>query len=216
MSQITIDISDRFFSAFGYIPSGAPKTAVIAGNIAEGGKTAGMKYGLDRATQAMITPNIKHYTVNVLDRQFADITLKCKDSVYKFANTLLTEEVEGVLAPAPVIYFSRDKNIVTTNIDGSDAVVVESFGTKQWTISIEGLLIDMDNHGYPGEKIKKLREIFETNAIFDVLDCQLLEDLGIQSLYFKTLTELKFVEDYSDTVSFKTIAHSIKPVEFFI
>jgi len=216
MSQIIIDIAERFHAAFGYIPSGIPRRADIASNIATGVETAAKKYGIDKASQAIIKPHIQRFAVRVLERQFADITLKNGEKLYQFKNGLVTEEIPDVLATAPVFSFKRKKNIKTTAIDNSDAVVVESFGTQQWDITMDGLLIDLSEHGYPGDKIKQFREMFEINDILEVLDCQLLDDLGIKSLYFDSIEEMKFVEGYNDTVMYKIKAYSIKPVEFFI
>ena len=74
----------------------------------------------------------------------------------------------------------------------------------------------MDNHNYPSSKMRSFRSIFETNDIFDVIDSQIFEDLGIKSIYIERLDELKVLEDYQDTVQFKMTAYSIKPLEFFI
>ena len=115
-----------------------------------------------------------------------------------------------------MVSFTRDKNIKKTTIDGSDFEVVECFGLKPWKITISGLLIDMDNHNYPSSKMRSFRSIFETNDIFDVIDSQIFEDLGIKSIYIERLDELKVLEDYQDTVQFKMTAYSIKPLEFFI
>ena len=74
----------------------------------------------------------------------------------------------------------------------------------------------MDNHQYPSSKMRSFRTIFETNDIFDVLESQIFEDLGIQSIYIENLEELKVLDDYQDTIQYKMTAHSIKPLEFFI
>ena len=134
---------------------------------------------------------------------------------YKFANTLFGK-IPGVLAPPPMVSFKRLKNIKTSNIDGSDIEVVESFGLKPWEITIAGLLIDMENHQSPSSKMRTFRTIFETNDVFDVLESQIFEDLGIESIYIDRLDELKVLEDYQDTIQFKMTAFSIKPLEFFI
>ena len=115
-----------------------------------------------------------------------------------------------------MLSFTRDKNIITTAIDGSDAVIVESFGVKPWKITLEGILVDLENHHYPGSKMRQLRELFEANTTFEVWDCDILADLGIEQVYFEKIKELKVLEDYQDTVKYQIKAESIKPVEFFI
>lgn len=216
MSQIIINIADRFLAAFGYIPSGIPRRADIGSNIAESVKIAGMKYGIDRATRAMIQPYMKKYIIEVIDRDFANLTLKNGSKTYYFKNTFVTEDMSGVLSCAPTFSFTREKNIKTTAIDNSDMVVVESFGSKQWNIDIDGLLIDLENHWYPSNKLQQFREMFGVNDVFEVLDCKLLHDLGINSLYITDIGKLDFVEEYNDTIKYKLKAKSIKPVEFFM
>lgn len=76
--------------------------------------------------------------------------------------------------------------------------------------------MDLDEHSYPSERVQKLRELFEINDILEVLECKMMDDLNIQSLYIEKLDELKFVEGFNDTISYKFTAHSIKPLEFFI
>ena len=115
-----------------------------------------------------------------------------------------------------MLKFTRDKNIVTTAVQGSDNVVVEYFGLKQWDITIEGLLVDLDEHQYPTSKVQSLRQMFETPDTFDVLECQIMTDLGINALYFSKVMDLAVLEDYPDTVKYKLSAWSIQPPEFTI
>lgn len=135
---------------------------------------------------------------------------------YEFRNGILTDAVAGILAPPPMLTFERKKNIITTKVDGSDAVIVESFGLEPWTITIDGILVDLQNHQYPASELRQLREMFETNTTYEVWDCDILADLGVEQMYFEKVADLKVLEDYQDTVKYKLTAHSIKPVEFFI
>ena len=115
-----------------------------------------------------------------------------------------------------MLSFTRSKNIVKTVVDGSDSEVIESFGCKSWDITIEGILIDLDEHSYPSDKVQQLRALFEINDILEVMDNQICEDLRIQSIYFESLEKLEIVQGFNDTMQFKIKAHSIKPLEFFI
>ena len=101
-------------------------------------------------------------------------------------------------------------------MDGSDSEVIECFGTKSWVVTIEGILIDLDAHEYPSEKVQKIRELFEINDILEVIDNRICDDLGIQSIYIEKLDKLDFVQGYNDTMSYGLKANSIKPLEFFI
>ena len=64
--------------------------------------------------------------------------------------------------------------------------------------------------------MQQLRQMFETPSIFDVLECQVMTDLGINALYFESVNDLAVLEDYPDTVKYKFIAKSIEPAEFTI
>lgn len=216
--SVNIDIAARMFAAHGFLPSGKPNRATVSAGIAGAYiNNAGISIGLDRANIAIIS---KHIGANVYSDEhcFADLTLRNSDTgtFYEFRNGILTDAVSGVLAPPPMLTFTRDKNIITTAVDGSDAVIVESFGAKAWDITMEGILIDMQHHTYPANEMRQLREMFEANTTFEVWDSDLLADLEIEQVYIEKLSELKVLEDYPDTVKFKMTLKSIKPVEFFI
>ena len=216
--MIDIDITDRMFAAFGYVPSGYPKQEVMRAGIAAAyASDAAISIGLGRANIALIKNRIGA-NVFVNGCSFADLTLRNSENgkCYEFANGLLSEAATGILAPPPMLSFQRDKNIIKTAVDGSDSEVVESFGCKSWEITMEGILVDMENHQYPQTKMQEFREMFEINNTFEVLDCDILADLGIENVYIDKLNELKVLMEYQDTIKYKLIAHSIKPVEFFI
>lgn len=214
--MIVVELSKRYLSAFGCIPSGYPDTATIGDNIKAGIERAALNIGRERANIGIMSANMRRFVTNVNEFNWADFTLRNGGTYYKFANTLLFEEIPGVLAPPPMVSFKRKKSIKTTNVDGSDIEVVECFGLKPWEISISGLLIDTDNHKYPSSKMRSFRTIFETNDVFDVLDSQIFEDLGINSIYIDRLDDLKVLEDFQDTIQFKMTAYSTRPLEFFI
>ncbi len=56
--------------------------------------------------------------------------------------------------------------------------------------------------------------MFETSDLFDVLECQIMTDLGINALYFTKVENISVVEDYPDTVKYQLKAKSIEPAEF--
>ena len=216
--MIDIDLTDRMFAAFGYVPSGYPKQDVMRAGIAAAyASDAAISIGLGRANIALIKKKIGA-NVFVNGCSFADLTLRNSENgkCYEFANGLLSEVATGILAPPPMLSFQRDKNIIKTAIDGSDSEVVESFGCKSWEITMEGILVDMESHQYPQTKMQELREMFEVNNSFEVFDCDIMADLGIENIYIDKLNELKVLMEYQDTIKYKLIAHSIKPVEFFI
>lgn len=216
--MIDIDITDRLFAAFGYVPSTKPKQEVMREGIAAAyASDAAISVGLGRANIALIKNRIGG-NVFVDDCSFADLTLRDSESgkCYEFANGLLNEAATGILAPPPMLTFERSKKIVKTTIDGSDSEVVESYGCGSWEITMEGILVDMENHQYPRAKMQEFREMFEVNNSFEVFDCDILADLGIENIYFERITKLEVMKDYQDTIKYQMKAHSIKPVEFFI
>ena len=235
MSRITIDLNDRYKRAFTYLPRllkgsemeqhiAQHNTLIAAQNLAmsEGGRLLDKKLiainnSKDRTGHAKFSSGaeIEIYTN---DFTFADLKLKsAKDGEeYEFKNSILTKNGSGIFAAAPMMKFSRDKNIVTTAVQGSDNVVVESFGMGQWTIIMEGLLIDMDAHKFPSIKVQQLRQMFETPEVFDVEKCQVMTDLGINAIYFTKVEDLAVLDDYPDTVKYKLTAKSVQPPEFSI
>ena len=64
--------------------------------------------------------------------------------------------------------------------------------------------------------MQQLRQMFETPDTFDVLECQVMTDLGVNAINFEKLEQLSVLEDYPDTVKYKFIAKSIEPAEFTI
>jgi len=191
--MLTIDLYGRFSSAFGF----------VAANIRTRTQPHGTPSGVE---------------VYVADATFADLKLKsAKDGkVYEFRNTILSDTDNGIFAPPPMLKFDRAKKITATAIAGSDNVVVEDFGLEQWTITMDGLLVDMENHQYPTAKMQRFRQLFETPDTFDVLECQVMTDLGINALYFESVKDLAVVDNYPDTVKYKLSAKSIQPPEFTI
>ena len=81
---------------------------------------------------------------------------------------------------------------------------------------MDGILVDMDSHQYPTAKMQRFRQLFETPDTFEVLECQVMTDLGITALYFEKVDGLTVLSDYPDTVKYSLKAKSIQPPEFTI
>jgi len=71
----------------------------------------------------------------------------------------------------------------------------------------------MAQHQYPGKQVKQLRKFNDINGYMDVT-CQLLNDLGIYSIYTTGMDELTGVEGFEDTLSYSFTARSAQPAEF--
>ncbi len=149
---------------------------------------------------------------------FAEIKLSYEDQELHFGFMNLKgndDKDASILAPPPLVTFERSKNTTITIIDdGDESEIVENFGLNSWDIEIEGMLIDLNNHHYPQEALKKLSVFFEINDIITVTS-GLFNDLNIHSLWFKK-QGVKPVEGFPDTIRFSLSAKSIKPAEFSI
>ena len=211
--RYTVDLISRYQSALGFISgtlvgeleglvNGAIFKAGIAFNEA---RWEALKLKQDRKLDAEVfAPS---------DWCWAEMTLKHEDESLDFCIGNLTGETDGVFAPPPLMRFRRSKNINVTVVDGGDeAEIVENFGVNSWDIDLNGILVDMDGHEYPGEKVRKLAKFFEINDIIDVA-CDLLQDMGIKSLYFKE-QGFEPVEGFPDTIKYSLVAKSIKPAVF--
>ena len=212
--RYTVDLITRYQSAFGFV------TGTLAGEL-EGALNggifrAGMAYNEGRWRAAMAGKGNRTYDVEMYaprEWQWAEMTMKHEGKELHLGMGSLLKETQGVFAPPPLLRFRRTKNITVTVIDGGDeAEVVENFGVNSWDIEMSGLLVDMDEHNYPGEKVKELAKFFEINDVIEVA-CPLLLDMGIKSIYFKE-QGLEPVEGFSDTVKYSLMAKSIKPVLF--
>lgn len=116
------------------------------------------------------------------------------------------------LAPPLMLSFSRGKNVVKTAIDRSEIEVIEYFGLKPYTIKIQGILIDMENHNYPSELVRMISGMFEEPGTFKVSGT-MFDDLGISEIFFEDGFEVSFVEGYADTVKFSVDATMTSPLE---
>lgn len=132
----------------------------------------------------------------------------------------------NVFAP-PIIWVARKmKNVIITNVDGGinndgnttqvnkGTEVVERWGDSEWDISIQGLLIDMDQHIFPISKLETLRKFFEIPSPVEVAG-QIWDVMGINSIWFSEFSPVP-VPGFQDTVSFTLQARSIRPVEFYL
>ena len=189
-SELILSLSGRYAAAFGLLASaGKPDGARISGD-----------YKLE-----FFGPE---------NPEAAEISFTWEGNEIRFARMPFSnvEGIGNILAPPPIITFSRAKHLIETPVNGSDNVVVERWGTKQWEIRIAGLLIDVENRQYPKEYIRKLNRLFSYNGVVDVAGDQ-FEAKDIASVYFQRIG-ISPVPGYADTVKFTLTARSITPVGF--
>lgn len=143
------------------------------------------------------------------DQSIENIKLEWENQALEFNNIFMIDG-ETYFAPPPIITFVREKNLVTTEISGSDSVVIERWGTNPWEIDITILLIDMNNRQYPSEWIRKVSKLFDYNGVIRVEGVQ-FEEKDIDSIYLEKI-DIKSVDNFSDTIQVQLTAKSIREV----
>lgn len=193
-----INIGERFQSAYGFVP-------VMLTN------EKGMPGG-----QYLPAFGVKTYDALQLEQTFEDVAIYGNGHDLEFKGNMISKSgsLGKVFAPPPMISYRRAKKLIITNVDGTDTEVVERFNNGVWEMTIQGLLVDMEEHLFPKDKLTILNDIFEIGAVFNVTG-EWFEALKIDSIYL-----LEFmpggVQGYMDTVTYTIVARSIKPVEFFL
>jgi hypothetical protein len=183
------DFTGRFAAAFGFVPGSL----------------------LGAALDAISPLNVGEMGVNADD--FDDVRLyRGQEDEYYFAFKALGDGYGGVLATPPMLSLKRSKKLIETEVDNSSIVVVERYGTQPYEIDWKGLLIDMDAHVFPLDKMESIHKIFEVNAEWSV-SSQILNALGIESVYIRSVS-FDFVEGYEDTISYTLDMRAIKPLEY--
>lgn len=127
-------------------------------------------------------------------------------------SAILHGDKGSLFAPPLLISFSQEKSLIETEVNDDDPIVIERWGTKPWDITMNGLLIDLENRIYPSDEIRRLNQNWKYNGVVKVIGKQ-FEERDIDSLYFKSIS-FTSVEGYQDTVQFTINASSIKAVNF--
>lgn len=125
-------------------------------------------------------------------------------------NGMLMGDDSSIFAPPLMMDFSKEKNLIETEVSGGDAEVIERWGTKPWNIDIKGLLIDVSGRQYPTDKIEELTKFFDYNNIIEVIGQQFYEK-NIDSIYLRSIN-ISPLEGFTDTIQFSLTARSIKEV----
>jgi hypothetical protein len=194
------DCTGRFMAAFGFV------AATFAGK------------KMNELANIIRNDNLDGTAVYLWDKSttFDEVTLY-RDSdgaseEYKFAFQSITDDYSSVFATAPMLSLKRAKKLTITPIDNSDIEVVERYATEPYEISWRGLLIDMENHEFPLEKMEQLNKIFEFNGVWNVAS-EILQAVGVESIFIKDIS-FDFVEGYEDTISYTMTTRAIRPLEY--
>lgn len=145
--------------------------------------------------------------------KFDEVKLYRDKIEFDFAFREIAEEYNTVFATPPMLSFSRQKKLIVTSIDNVDDIeVVERYNTSPYDVDWKGLLIDMDNHTFPADKLKQLNEIFKFNGIWNV-SSEIFDALEITAIYIQEV-QIDFVEGFEDTIAYSFKMRAIKDLEY--
>ncbi|OFX62698.1 MAG: hypothetical protein A2066_18875 [Bacteroidetes bacterium GWB2_41_8] len=189
------DFSGRLQAAFGFV------AATTATRLAQ------------KAFGDVVKKSDLNVDVYVMSREatFDEVTLYSGSETYHFAYRSMAEQYSEVFATPPMLSLKRAKKLVITPIDNSDIEVVERYGTEPYEITWRGLLIDMENHEFPIDKMEALNRIFEASREW-MVSSEILQKVGVLALYIRDI-QIDFVEGFEDTIAYTMTTRAIRPVE---
>lgn len=197
MANVTIELTGRFDAAFGFLARNIVPRSVA------------------------INP-YQMQTFDEGDSEFENVTLEYQRegadtttlnfSSFPFVRGGSNGALESIVAPPPLIEFSRDKVQVTTPINNSGDEVLEHWNTQQYNIRMRGILVDMDNHTRPSDLVTMIHRLFEYNGVIDATGTQFFE-LEIAYIYLKNV-QINSVVGYPDTVQYTLQAKATREVGF--
>jgi len=197
MAKFVLDLFTRYQTAFGFVAYNAVESLTNKKRVGNSSKFSGAQVYVKTG-----------YCFADMEITNGDFNIKLGDPNF-FANN----NGDTLFVGPPMISTSREKILSITSPDRSEAEIVENFGKKSYEIKIKGIIVDMAQHQYPGKQVKQLRKFNDINGYMDVT-CQLLNDLGIYSIYTTGMDELTGVEGFEDTLSYSFTARSAQPAEF--
>jgi hypothetical protein len=191
-SNITIDLVARYAAAFGMMAAGKAIEKVFVD------KTENKDY------------NFQYFPLQDGNIEYVKMVVPGEDPL-EFS-TVLHGDRGNIFAPPLLIGFSQEKSLIETEVNDDDPIVIERWGTKPWDITMNGILIDLNNRIYPTDEIRRLSKNWKYNGVVKVIGKQ-FEERDIDSLYFRSIN-FTSVEGYQDTIQFTINASSIKAVNF--
>lgn len=228
MKELTINLADRYKAAFGMvaqnvIPRALKYGAQLIGKQANLG-IGGQFFYFNIDTFDPVDPNFDNI---LLRSDEAGIEVKFGDMPFLKGKSItndIIEKITGlfggdedptgtipVFAPPPMISFSKEKKLGTTEVGGGNDEVIENYGHKAWEIKMQGLLVDMVNHHYPLEQDKMLTRIFDADVIYEV-QSQLMQAKGIYNVVFRKINTSP-IQGYTDTLKYTLYGRSHKGIE---
>ncbi len=106
---------------------------------------------------------------------------------------VLVQEIrlDNLLLPLAVITVSGRKNVITTAVAGKDFTVKEIISFEDWSIKIQGFVVEQDQGSFspfPSEKLTQQIKLFRRNQAVRV-ECEYLRLFDIHNL---VLTDISF------------------------
>lgn len=199
MAKFVLDLFTRYHTAFGFVAYNAVDALLAKKKAGSASKFSGAQVYVKTG-----------YCFSDMEISNGDFNIKLGDP-----NFFAKNSGDTLFVGPPMISVSREKILSITIPDRSEAEIVENFGKKPYEIKIKGLIVDMAEHQYPGKQVKQLRKFNDIQGYMDVT-CQLLNDLGIYSIYITQMDELTGVEGFEDTLSYSFTARSAQPAEFIL
>ena len=135
-----------------------------------------------------------------------------REEKYNFSFESINGDYSGIFATPPMMSLKRAKKLTITPIDNSDIEVVERYATEPYQIDWRGLLVDMENHEFPIDKMEAINKIFEFNGVWNVAS-EILQAVGVKSVFIEDVS-FDFVEGYEDTISYTMSLRAIRPLEY--
>ena len=189
--NITIDLVSRYAAAFGMLAAGKLIDKVFLE------KKSNNEYGFEFSQP---TANFEYSKLEIPGLEALEF------------DSILYGEQGQIFAPPLLMSFAQEKSLIETEVNDDDPIIVERWGTKPWDITINGLLIDLNNRVYPSDEIRRLNQNWKYNGVVKVVGTQ-FEELDIDTIYFRSINFTR-TEGYSDTIQFSINASSIKAVNF--
>lgn len=175
-------------------------------------------FGIVKASEMMaavsLTKEDNKYSVEFFEDYnpvTEDVRLRYDGEELRFFS-MLSGDSATIFAPPLMMDFDREKDHIKTVTNGDDNVIIERWGTQPWSISIRGILIDVENRQYPTEQVRKLHRLFKRNNVIEVVGV-LFEEKDIDTIFLENV-KITPLEGFSDSVQFSFTASSIKEVSW--
>ena len=196
-----VNLAPRFQAAFGYVPA----VPLLLTN------ERGMP-----GSQYVPAFGVQVYKSLEENQTFEDMSIYGNGYDLQFAGNLITKSgsLGTVFAPPPIIGYRKAKKLVIGDTNGEEGEVVEVWKNGSWELVIQGIMVDMENHVFPKDKLATMNKVFDVKNVFDISG-DWFEALNIESIYFLEFMPVG-VQGFMDTISYTLIARSIKPIEFYL